>query len=138
MASIAIMIGAAVVNAIAFTAGNALYDQFGRSDDRFRHDKALEDLQKANMEWNEKRAATLDWINEKLRDKSNARAVFDDVDRALDFYNETHPDGPLVLPPRPQLNEFFKPSVEQSYYNLFVAAIGGGVVGYLAFKSIRN
>jgi hypothetical protein len=31
-----------------------LYDKFGRLDDRFRHDKALEDLQKANMEWNEK------------------------------------------------------------------------------------
>jgi len=131
MASIAIMIGAAVVNAIAFTAGNALYDKFGRSDDRFRHDKALEDLQKANVEWNEKRAATLDWINEKLRDKSNARAVFDDVDRALDFYNETHPDGPLVLPPRPQL---YKSSIEQSYYSLFVAAVVGGVVGYFAYK----
>jgi hypothetical protein len=131
MASIAIMIGAAVVNAIAFTAGNALYDKFGRSDDRFRHDKALEDLQKANVEWNEKRAATLDWINEKLRDKSNARAVFDDVDRALDFYNETHPDGPLVLPPRPQL---YKSSIEQSYYSLFVAAVVGGVVGFVAIR----
>ena len=137
MASIAIMIGAAVVNAIAFTAGNALYDKFGRSDDRVRHDKALEDLQKAKMEWNEKRASTLDLINEKLRDKSNARAVFVDVDKALDFYNETHPDGPLILPPRPQLNDFYKPSIEQSYYNLVVAAAAGGLVGYFAYKSIR-
>jgi hypothetical protein len=32
MASIAIMVGAAIVNAIAFTAGNALYDKFGRGD----------------------------------------------------------------------------------------------------------
>ena len=32
MASIAIMVGAAIVNAVAFTAGNALYDKFGRGD----------------------------------------------------------------------------------------------------------
>jgi hypothetical protein len=46
MASIAIMVGAAIVNAIAFTAGNALYDKFGRGDgseERLRHDKAVED-----------------------------------------------------------------------------------------------
>lgn len=137
MASVAVMVGAAVVNAIAFTAGNALYDKFGRGDgseERLRHDKALEDLQKANMEWNEKRSTTLDWINEKLRDKNNARAVFDDVDRALDFYNETHPDGQIDLPPRPQLNDFYTPSNEQNYYILVVATAVGGVVGYVAFK----
>jgi hypothetical protein len=58
MASIAIMVGAAIVNAVAFTAGNALYDKFGRgdgSDERLRHDKAIEDLQKASTEWSEKR-----------------------------------------------------------------------------------
>ena len=107
MASVAIIVGAAVVNAIAFTAGNALYDKFGRGDgseERLRHDKAVEDLQKANMDWNEKRAATLDWINEKLRDKSNARAVFDDVDRALDFYNETHCRGCATPSLSPELH----------------------------------
>ncbi len=140
MASIAIMIGAAVVNAIAFTAGNALYDKFGRGDgseERLRHDKAIEDQQKAVAEWNEKRASTLDWINSKLREKSDARLVFDDVDRALDFYNETHPDGQLNLPPKPQLNDFYKPSAEQNYYELFVATIGGGIIGYVAFLMLH-
>ena len=31
----------------------------------------------------------------------------------------------------------FQNTIEQSYYNLFVAAVVGGVVGYLAFKAIR-
>ena len=141
MASLAIMVGAAVVNAIAFTAGNALYDKFGRGDgseERLRHDKALEDLQKANVEWNEKRAATLDWINDKMRQKSDARNVFDDVDKALDFYNETHPDGRINLEPRPQLSDFYDPSCEQNYYQLFVATVGGGIIGYTAFKFLAK
>ena len=137
MASVAIMIGAAVVNAIAFTAGNALYDKFGRGDgseERLRHDLALEAQQKSVAEWSQKRSETLDWINEKLRSKSDARIMFDDVDRALEFYNETHPDGSIVLPPRPQLNDFYTPSAEQSYYTLFFAAAGGGLIGFLGYK----
>lgn len=137
MASVAIMVGAAVINAIAFTGGSALYDKFGRGDgseERLRHDLAIEAQQKAVADWNKKRSETLDWINEKLRNKSDARVIFDDVDRALDFYNETHPDGPLVLPPRPQISDFYTPSIEQNYYNLFVAAVGGGLIGYVAFK----
>ena len=98
MASLAIMVGAAITNAIAFTAGNALYDKYGRGDgseERLRHDKATEYVQKASAEWSEKRAEKLDWINSKLRDKNDARAVFDDVDKALEFYNETHPVGQI-------------------------------------------
>ena len=137
MASIAIMVGAAIVNAVAFTAGNALYDKFGRgdgSDERLRHDKAIEDLQKASTEWSEKRTATLDWINTKLHEKSDARNAFDDVDKALDFYNETHPDGQIQLLIKPQLEDFYAPSNEQHYYSLFVATIVGGISGYFAFK----
>ena len=32
MATVAVIVGAAIVNAIAFTTGNALYDKFGRTD----------------------------------------------------------------------------------------------------------
>ena len=137
MASIAIMVGAAIVNAVAFTAGNALYDKFGRGDgseERLRHDKATEDLQKASAEWNEKRVEKLDWINSKLRDKNDARAVFNDVDTALEFYNETHPDGQINLPEKPKLEDFYEPSAEQHYYQVFIAAVAGVGIGYAAYK----
>lgn len=137
MATVAVMVGAAIVNAVAFTAGNALYDKYGRGDgseERLRHDKAIEDQQKAAAEWNQKRVETLDWINDKMRQKSDARNVFEDVDQALDFYNETHPDGKINLPPRPQFSDFYEPSIEQNYYQLFVATVGGGLIGYIAFK----
>ena len=53
MATIAILIGGAIANAVAFVGGNALYDKFGRTDgseERIRHDRAIEDLQKATFD----------------------------------------------------------------------------------------
>jgi len=53
MATVAVIVGAAIVNAIAFTTGNAFYDKCGRTDgseERARHDRAIEDLQKASAE----------------------------------------------------------------------------------------
>jgi len=141
MASVAIIVGAAIVNAIAFTAGNALYDKYGRGDgaeERLRHDKATEELQKASVEWNKKRSEQLDWINSKLREKNDDRAVFDDVDKALDFYNETNPDGQIIIPERPKLEDFYQPSVEQHYYQVFIATVGGLAIGYTTYKLLPN
>ena len=57
-------------------------------------------------EWNRQRLETLDFINNQLKQKRDARNTFDDVDTALDFYNQTHPDGEIILPPRPVLEDF--------------------------------
>jgi hypothetical protein len=136
MATAAVIVGAAIVNAVAFTAGNALYDKFGRGDssvERERHDRAIENQQKAMALWSKKRAETLDWINKKVTEKNDARAEFEDVDLALAFYNETHPDGQLSLPERPKFSDFYKPTSEQHYYEAFAATAIGGLFGYLAF-----
>ena len=137
MASIAILIGGAIANAVAFVGGNALYDKFGRGDgseERTRHDRAIEDLQKASTEWGQKRLDTLDFINNKIREKSESRNTFDDVDKALDFYNETHPDAYLQLAKRPMLEDFYKPSSEQTYYEIVVITTVGSVIGYIAYR----
>ena len=123
MATIAILIGGAIANAVAFVGGNAIYDKFGRTDgseERIRHDRAIKDLQRATSDWNQKRLETLDFINNKLREKSESRNTFDDVDRALDFYNETHPDANLQLVAQPVLSNFYKPTNEQKYYEIVV------------------
>ena len=128
MATIAILIGGAIANGVAFVGSNALYDKFGKTDgseERIRHDRAIEDLQKATSEWNQKRLETLDFINNKLREKSESRNTFDDVDRALDFYNETLPDAHLQVAARPVLNDFYKPSSEQKYYEILVITVLG-------------
>ena len=137
MATIAILIGGVIANAVAFVGGNALYDKFGRTDgseERIRHDRAIEDLQKATSEWNQNRLETLDFINNKLREKSESRNTFDDVDRALDFYNETHPDAGLQLAVRPTLNDFYKPSDEQKYYEILVITVLVSFAGYFICK----
>ena len=137
MATVAVIIGGAIVNALAFTLGNALYDKFGRGDgseERYRHDKAVEDLQKANQEWSQKRLDTLDFINSKIREKNEARGAFDDVDRALDFYNKTHPDGLIAIPRKPVLSDFYRPSNEHNYNEIFVVAIIGSISGYVSYK----
>ena len=138
MATVAVIVGAAIINAIAFTAGNALYDKFGREDgsgERLRHNLAVEDLQKASNELNQKRIETrIDFINNQLREKNDARNTFDDVDKALDFYNETHSDAHLQMPPKPVLGDFYKPSDERIYYELVVAVALGIITGYGAYK----
>ena len=141
MASVAIMIVGAVVSAAAITAGNALYDTFGRvdgSEERFRHDRAVEDLQKASDEWNRKRLETLDFINNKIREKSESRNTFDDVDKAIEFYNETHPDANLTLHKQPLLRDFYKAAHEQKDYEVTIVTVLSVVSGYLMFKVYKR
>ena len=53
--AVAMMIGGAVVNALAFTGSNYLFSHLGKSGDaeaeRKRHDKALEQLEEAQAAW---------------------------------------------------------------------------------------
>ena len=58
MASIAMLIGGALVNALAFTGSNYLFHRLSADNidaERKRHDLAIEKLQKAQIEWAHKR-----------------------------------------------------------------------------------
>jgi len=68
--------------------------------------------------------------------KDDARDTFHDVDKALEFYNQTHPDGEIVLPYRPVLEDFYKPTPEHNYYETVVAFIIVGSSGYVAYRFI--
>ena len=66
MASIGFLIGGALVNALAFTGSNYLFSSLSKESidkERKRHDKAIEDLQGAQIEWAKKRQEQLDYIN---------------------------------------------------------------------------
>ena len=66
MASIALMIGGAVLNAAAFTGGNCLAKYLsgdgGAAAERKRHDKALEAYEAAQARYSQERTKLLDWI----------------------------------------------------------------------------
>ena len=74
MASVLMLVGGAIVNALAFTGSNFLFSQLGKHSDeeRQRHDKAIEQLETAKNEWNQKRAERLDWINKNYRREHDA------------------------------------------------------------------
>ena len=61
--AVAMMIGGAVVNALAFSGSNYLFSHMGKSDDaekeRERHDKAVEQLEAAQTAWNKKKDAEI-------------------------------------------------------------------------------
>ena len=63
MASIGFLIGGALVNALAFTGSNYLFSSLSTESidkEQKRHDKAIEDLQRAQIEWAKKDKN--DWI----------------------------------------------------------------------------
>ena len=91
MASAIMMIGGAVVNALAFSGSNFVFSQMGDDDaekERERHDKAVEQLQETQAEWSKKkRTERLDFINEKMQKERHAVQTFDDVDQAMKQYH---------------------------------------------------
>ena len=81
MASVAMLIGGALVNALAFTGSSNLFHRLSADNidtERKRHDAAIEKLQKAQIEWAHKRQQRIDFINNQLRIERKAEAKFTD------------------------------------------------------------
>jgi len=71
MAAIGMMVGGAVVNALAFTDGNypfcLLGDKSAEAEkERKRHGLAIEELQRAQANYRHKRQLRLDYLNKQL------------------------------------------------------------------------
>ena len=70
MASVAMLIGGALGNALAFTGSSYLFHRLSKDSidaKRTRHDAAIEALQAAEIEWAHKRQQRIDFINNQLR-----------------------------------------------------------------------
>ena len=75
MTSIGFLIGGALVNALAFTGSNYLFSSLSKESidkERKRHDKAIEGLQRAQIEWAKKRKERLDYINNEIMKEHKA------------------------------------------------------------------
>ena len=75
MASTGFLIGGALINALAFSGSNFLFSSLSKESiekERKRHDKTIEDLQRAQMEWARKRQERLDNINNQIMKQRQA------------------------------------------------------------------
>ena len=66
MASVAMLIGGTLTNALAFTGSSYLFHRLSKNSidrERKRDDLAIEQLQKAQIEWAHKRQQRIDFIN---------------------------------------------------------------------------
>ena len=104
MASVAMMVGGAIVNALAFSGSNYLFsklDQKGLGDtleEQKRHDKAMEKLQTAQADWSERRTEHLD---KKLMEQNQAVQYFRDANAAWREYTRLTGETLDPLEPEP-------------------------------------
>ena len=129
MASIAIMIGGAVLNTTAFIGGNYLARALPGGDkaaleEKKRHDKALEDYQAAYAKYTRDRTQLLDWIATNVQTKEQAKQNMTNTDYAFKLYKQAHPDEQMVPPREPKFSDFYQPSEQQK--NGELAFVGAG------------
>ena len=133
------MAGAAILNAAAFTGGNYLAKYLSGDggqaalNEKIRHDKALEAYQAAYAKYQKDRTELLDWIAEQDRVKNKAAHDFQDTDRALALYNQTH-RAKVGLPKEPKFSDFYKRSPWQKNGELLFIGAGTIALGYAAFR----
>ena len=137
MASIAMMLGGALANALAFTGSSYLFSSLSRGDlakERKRHDLAVEQLTLAQIKWNRKRQERIDFINKQFRAERQAEAKFTELNDAMRKYHEVFGKELNPLPPKPVLSDFYHPSENQHFREIAFITLSmvmiGGVVWY--------
>ena len=136
MASIAIMLGGAILNATTFIGGSYLAKYLTGDDslvEKKRHDKILEKYQKDYAKYQENRQKLLDWQEQNRHEDVIASQSFENTDEALKLYNEFHPDENLQIN-EPVFSHYYRPSKEQRIGEMVYVSGGMLVLGYMASK----
>ena len=142
MASIAIMIGGAIINATTFVGGSYLakYLAGGNTDaERKRHDLALEKYERDGEAWRENRQRVMDWYSQRRDQQDRAAQDMGNTDEALKLYNRVHQavDQPTIsVGKEPQFENYYKPSNSQKTGEIAYVAGGMVLVVYLASKFV--
>ena len=136
MATLAMMAGGALVNALAFSGTNAAFSLLGDhgGTERKRHNLAVERLSKAREEYNKERQQRLGLINKALSDQRHAEHTFRGLDDAIrEYYKVTHQHLP-PLRDEPKLSDFYNPSRQRKDAEIALVVGGMTLVGFLAYK----
>ena len=134
MASIALMIGGAIINATTFVGGSYLAKYLSGSSDsgeeKKRHDLAVEKYQKEYEEYEENRAKLNDWIMTNDRIKDEAKENFKNTDYALKLYNKIHQDDLKLR--ESQFSDFYQPSAQQKQVEIIYVGASALAIGFAA------
>ena len=136
MASVVMLVGGALVNALAFSGSNYLFTILRSSrvdEERKRHDKAVEQLQAAQAPWSRKLTERLDFINEELRRRGHAVETSRDLDAAMQEYAQVTGHNLDPLGPAPQLSDFYHPNGGQRDREIAFVILGMAATGLLAY-----
>ena len=113
MASIAMMLGGAIANALTFTESSYLFPSLSKDSidqERKRHDLAIAKLQKAQIEWQQKRQQRIDFINKQLMLEKKTEVKFTELNDARREYYSVFGKHIEPLPREPILSDFYTPS----------------------------
>ena len=134
MASVGFLIGGALFNALAFSGSNFLFSSLSKESidrERKRHDKAIEDLQRAQIEWAKRRQERLDYINSQIVKEHKAEKRFTDLNSAMQQYFLVTGRQLEPLPHKPVLSNFYVRS--EDHHNRELAFITLSMIGIGAF-----
>ena len=129
------LIRGALANTLAFTGSSYLFLILSKDSidtERKRHDLAIEQLQKAQIEWAQKRQQQIDFINKQLRLEHQVETKFTELNDAMREYHEVFGHELPPLPQEPVLSDYYTPSDEQHDRELVLIALSmigiGGVL----------
>ena len=123
-----------MINALAFSGSNFLFRRLSRESidtERKRHDKAIEDLQRAQIEWAKKRQERLNYINNQIIKERKAEKRFTDLNSAMQEYFIVTGRQLEPLPSEPVLSDFYVPS--EDHHNRELVFITLSMIGIGAF-----
>ena len=136
MASIAIMIGGAILNATTFVGGSYLAKYMSGDDlgaERKRHDLALEKYDRDYQTWQKSRQRVMDWYSTRRDEQDIAARDLSNTDEALKLYNKVHSQE-IVVGNEPNFGNYYKPSSSQKTGEIVYVSAGMLGVVYLASK----
>ena len=134
MANIGFLIGGALINALAFSGSIFLFSSLSKESidkERKRHNKAIENMQRAPIEWAKKRQERLDYINNEIMKEHKAEKRFTDLNSAMQHYFLMTGRQLETLAPKPVLSDFYVPS--EDHHNRELAFITLSMIGIGAF-----
>ncbi len=141
MASFGAMAAGGLFN--AFAGAGYLFQKFnkdGYEKETKRHDLAMEQLEKARQDWNQKDVERLEKIANLRQERSDADADFEKINKSLKDYEKvtTLVSGGKKIMREPHIWDFYDPSDEMKEYMTLAIGTMGLVGGWTGEKIISK